>query len=100
MNHGGARPGAGRKKGGVNRVTAEAIERAKESGEMPLDFLLRIMRDDGADEAKRIDCAKAAAQYLHPKLNSVELLGDPDNPLEMITRIELVDGDGEDRASA
>jgi len=70
--HGGSRPGAGRKTGGVNRVTKEAIDKAKAGGEMPLDFLLRIMRDEAADEAKRIDCAKAAAQYVHPKLTSVE----------------------------
>jgi hypothetical protein len=73
MAHGGARPGAGRKKGGANRLTEEAIARAEEGGEMPLDFLLRIMRDDGADEAKRIDCAKAAAPFLHAKLNAIDL---------------------------
>jgi hypothetical protein len=31
-----------------------------------------------------------------PDLQSVELSGDEDNPVEVITRIELVDGDGED----
>lgn len=67
MAHGGARPNAGRKKGGANRLTEEAVERAAEGGEMPLDYLLRVMRDVGADEAKRIDCAKAAAPYLHAK---------------------------------
>ena len=72
MAHGGARPGAGRKRGGVNRTTQEAIEQAKEGGQMPLDFLLGIMRDVGADEAKRIDCAKAAAPYLHHKLNTID----------------------------
>lgn len=70
--HGGARPGAGRKKGGVNRVTQEAIAKAEAGGEMPLDYLLRIMRDMEADEAKRIDCAKAAAPYLHHKLNAID----------------------------
>lgn len=67
MAHGGARPNAGRKPGGANRATQEALKRAEESGELPLDFLLRIMRDQGSDEAKRIDCAKAAAPYLHAK---------------------------------
>jgi hypothetical protein len=72
MAIGGARPGAGRKAGGVNRVTKEAIEQAKSGGILPLDFLLQIMRDEGADEVKRIDCAKAAAQYIHPKLSAIE----------------------------
>jgi len=72
MAHGGARSGAGRKKDGKNRATEEAIARAEAGGELPLDFLLRIMRDDGADETKRIDCAKAAAPYLHAKLANID----------------------------
>jgi hypothetical protein len=67
MAHGGARPNAGRKQGGANKATKEAIEAAAATGEMPLDYLLSVMRDVGADEAKRIDCAKAAAPYLHAK---------------------------------
>ncbi len=72
MANGGARPGAGRKKGGHNRVTEEAIAKAEAGGVMPLDYLLGIMRDVEADETKRIDCAKAAAPYVHAKLNSIE----------------------------
>jgi hypothetical protein len=75
MSHGGARPGAGRPKGAISKITEEAIAQAEAGGEMPLAFLLRIMRDDGADEAKRIDCAKAAAPFLHPKLNAIDLTG-------------------------
>lgn len=72
MAHGGSRPGAGRKKSGMNRATEDAIAQAEAGGEMPLDFLLRIMRDAEAEEAKRIDCAKAAAPYLHAKLANIE----------------------------
>lgn len=72
MAHGGSRSGAGRKKGGANRATEEAIAQAEAGGEMPLDFLLGIMRDVRADETKRIDCAKAAAPYVHAKLTSIE----------------------------
>jgi hypothetical protein len=67
MARGGARPGAGRKKNGANRRTEEAVKVASETGVMPLDFLLAIMRDIRVDEDKRIDCAKAAAPYLHAK---------------------------------
>lgn len=67
MAHGGARPGAGRKAGGANKASREAYERAQEGGELPLDYLLRVMRNEDTDEAKRIDCAKAAAPYIHPK---------------------------------
>lgn len=72
MARGGARPGAGRKKGGHNRVTEQAIEQAKEGGIMPLDFMLGIMRDEQEVRAVRLDAAKAAAQYLHPKLSAIE----------------------------
>jgi hypothetical protein len=78
---GGARPGAGRKAGGANRVTREAVKKAEAGGEMPLDFLLRIMRNDEADESKRIDCAKAAAQYVHPKLNAIDLNAEVDHKI-------------------
>lgn len=73
---GGARPGAGRKKGGRNKLTQEAVERAASSGILPLDYLLQVMRDAGADEARRIDAAKAAAPYVHAKLQPVDKDGD------------------------
>lgn len=76
MAHGGARPGAGRKKGGSNKLTEEAVKAAQEGGVMPLDYLLQVMRDPGADEGKRIDAAKAAAPYVHPKLQPVDKAGD------------------------
>ena len=31
-----------------------------------------------------------------PDLSAIQLSGDEDNPVEVVTRIELVDGDGED----
>ena len=71
-NMGGARKGAGRKRNGHNRVQQEAIDNAKVTGMMPLAYLLSIMRDVNAEEAKRIDCAKAAAMYLHPKLSAID----------------------------
>ena len=75
---GGARPGAGRKPGGVNRLTAESVARAKETGELPLDFLLRVMRGESIGKeapslAQRIDAAKAAAPYTAPRLSAIEL---------------------------
>lgn len=94
--HGGKREGAGRRKGSTNTRTAleraatrEKIEAIKSEGDTPLEVLLRIMRSS-KDEAVIIDCAKAAAPYIHPKLSSVEHKGDPDNPLEQNSRVELV----------
>ncbi len=34
------------------------------------------MRDTKADMAERIACAKAAAPYVHPKLEAIEHTGD------------------------
>jgi hypothetical protein len=75
---GGKRPNAGRKAGST--TTKSAIERAalkeavttlKNEGETPLEVLLSIMRTTENQETK-IDCAKAAAPYIHPRLTSIE----------------------------
>jgi hypothetical protein len=94
MASGGARPGAGRKPGGANRANQEALERAKEGGELPLDYLLRVMRDEASDAAKRIDCAKAAAPYVHPKRAPVDGDGnDASLTLNIVTGVPRADGD-------
>ena len=46
------------------------------SGETPLEYMLRIMRDEAAESTRRDDMAKAAAPYLDPRLSSVEHTGD------------------------
>ena len=71
MANGGARPGAGRKPGGRNKLTKEAIAKGTD-GLSPLDYLLGIMRNEGEDAARRIDAAKAAAPYVHAKLATVD----------------------------
>lgn len=76
MPVGGARKGAGRKRGGHNKLTQEAVAKARSTGKMPLDYLLDVMRDSAADEARRIDAAKAAAPYCHARLQPIDPLGD------------------------
>jgi hypothetical protein len=84
---GGARPGAGRKKGSPNKKTAELQKAVAESGVTPLEFMLDIMRTKPSDDiedprllvdllALRFEAAKAAAPYVHAKLSSVELTAD------------------------
>ena len=60
----------------MNKLAKDAQERAAASGILPLDFLLQIMRDCEADDARRIDAAKAAAPYVHARLQPVDSLGD------------------------
>jgi len=62
----------GRQKGALNRATAEARAAAEATGILPLDYMLRVMRDDKAEPKRRDAMAVAAAPYLHPKLSAVE----------------------------
>lgn len=73
QSKGGARPGAGRKKGAPNKKTAELQKAIAESGITPLEYMLNIMRDPLADVDVRLDAAKSAAPYVHAKLSSVEM---------------------------
>jgi hypothetical protein len=80
MPHGGKRAGAGRPRGSLNRLSAEvrtvAVMAAAASGdELPLQYMLRIMNDPNADPQRRDYMAKAAAAYVHPRLNSTEVGG-------------------------
>lgn len=73
MARGGQRPGAGRKAGSPNKATAERQAEVEASGLTPLDYLLQVMRDERGDSGDRLEAAKAAAPYVHPKLSSVEM---------------------------
>lgn len=75
MARGGARSGAGRPPMAKNVVDREAREKAHASGQSPLDFMLEVMRDKSGDRSQRLDAAKAAAPYMHARLNAVELSG-------------------------
>jgi len=62
----------GRKKGSLNRVSSEVKTAIAASGETPLEYMLRVVRDPTADTHRRDDMAKAAAPYIHPRLASIE----------------------------
>ena len=70
----------GRQKGSRNKYSREAEIAA--SGLTPLEYLLSIMRGDGKP-LERLEAARAAAPYVHPKLASVELSGKNGQPLEV-----------------
>ena len=76
MPRGGARPGAGRPKGSAGKSSAALRERALASGdETPLDYMLRVMHDTRISKKRRDDMAKAAAPYLHSRLQAVQHSG-------------------------
>lgn len=73
MSHGGSRVGAGRKPGGINRFSRDLLEKAVQSGKLPVDYMLEVMRDKSLDSRLRIDAAKAAAPYIHQKLSAISV---------------------------
>jgi len=79
---------SGRPRGSRNKRSLANIETAQASGQMPLDFVLSIMRNNTQPLERRLEAAKVAAPYCHAKLASVEHSGPQDKPA--ITGIEVV----------
>ena len=65
----------GRQKGVPNKATAAKAAAIARSGESPLDYMLRVMRNVKADLTTRLDAAKSAAPYVHPKLAAISHSG-------------------------
>ena len=58
-----------------NKATAERQAAIAASGEAPLDYMIRVMRDESAPVERRDEMAKAAAPYVHPRLAAIEYAG-------------------------
>lgn len=86
MARGGARTGAGRPKGAATRKTREIADRAAAEGQTPLEFLLEVMRSANNDLRDRLDAAKAAAAFVHPRLSAVDHGNKDDKPFEQVMR--------------
>ncbi len=88
---GGRREGAGRPQGSPNKVGAARVAELAASGEMPLDYLIRVMRNPKETADRRFDAAKAAAPYCHPRLTSVaESSTSPNETMSLMPSPELV----------
>ena len=72
---------SGRPRGSRNKRSLASIEAAQASGQMPLDYMLGVMRDRKAATRRRDEMAKAAAPYLHSKIASIEHSGSQDKPV-------------------
>lgn len=108
MPRGGSRPNSGRKVGAPNKATQDRQSKAAEDGVLPLDVMLGAMRFhhevarqamlenppnvDAALKAMSLACgpAKEAAPYIHPRLASTVLQGDPEKPIEHKMHIKFV----------
>ena len=60
------------------------------SGLAPLDYLLAVMRDESNPTQVRLDAAKAAAPYVHPRLAAIEHRGKGGTPTDTITRVIVI----------
>jgi hypothetical protein len=86
---GGARPGAGRPRK-PKTLTAEgrfaAPSKQKQNvDELPLEYMLRIMRDPTIDDARRDKMAALAAPFCHPRIAD-NRFGKRDSALEQAQR--------------
>ena len=90
---------AGRKKGTPNKKTlvrmaredaAKLLEAKALENDLPLDHMLRVMRDPTVEPHRRDAAAKAAAPYVHPTLAAVahkhlDAKGHPIAPVVTVT---------------
>ena len=77
----------GRKRGSLNKKTILRSQTAENLGLSPLDFLLSVVRDETKDVAIRLDAAKCAAPYVHPRLQTTAV---PSSPIQItIAREDL-----------
>ena len=92
---------AGRPKGvAAPASAAKTLAAIRASGASPLDYMLQVMRDDAVEPAKRLDAAKAAAPYVHPRLASVAVGNQDDKPFEQVIRWALTQAEGAPDPSA
>lgn len=71
----------GRQKGTPNKKTVALVEEIAATGETPLQYMLRVMRDTTVDHERRDKMAIAAAQYCHSRLAATELVGKDGGPV-------------------
>lgn len=96
-------PGPGRPKGVPNKATTEFRETItkllSDNASNVAIWLEQVAtggdNPDKADPAKALDLMAKLAEYAAPKLNRTEVTGLDGAPVETITRIELVDMDGD-----
>jgi hypothetical protein len=93
-------PNAGRKKGTLNKKTIQRIAREDAAklleakllaNDLPIDLMLRIMRDPTQDMHTRLAAARAAAPYCHAQLQAVahKLVDEKGNPLAPVVNLTV-----------
>lgn len=57
----------------MNKLTKEVVEEVIGSGMTPVEYLVSVYRDEGADANLRALAARSAAPFIHAKLSSSEV---------------------------
>jgi hypothetical protein len=57
------------------RITNKRAAKKSSTDEMPLEHILKVMRNENKPEKMRLDAAKVALPYMHPRLSTVEHSG-------------------------
>jgi hypothetical protein len=65
----------GRPKGSINKRSEETYQKAKNGGVLPVEYLLKRMRNGALPGDVRDRCAAAAAPYIHARLQAVAVSG-------------------------
>jgi len=53
----------------IRKVEAEAVANSIATGESPLSYMLRVLRDPTVEDPRRDEMARAAAPYVHAKIS-------------------------------
>lgn len=64
---------------------ASQIELAEYTGLTPLEFMLNTMRNGKLDITTRLQAARDAAPYVHAKLQSIMIKGNPNEPVSTVS---------------
>ena len=56
---------------------------------MPLEYMLKVMRDPREPAARRDEMAKAAAPYLHPKMQATAPSIDDGSPVRPVINLTI-----------
>lgn len=74
----------------IEGIQDDELKAMGETHEEQFKALLAKVKQAAGLRVMAHECARDAAPFIHAKLSSVTLGGDPENPIEMISKIERV----------
>jgi hypothetical protein len=86
----------------IDGLTAVQITGKEMSPEEQFKVLLAQVKRAAGVRHMAHECARDAAPFMHPRLASTQISGNPESPIEVIERIErvIVEADPQDRDAA